>query len=447
LIIAILGAVFSIFIVVVVHELGHYFVARWLGVHVLRFSVGFGKVLWSKTNSAGTEFAISMLPLGGYVRMLGEAREEGFPEKMIPYSYNSQPVYVRMTIVLAGPIINFLLAIFLFWLVYLAGITHIKPVIGRVVPASIAEKAGLSSGEFIQSINSKPTPDWQSVLTHLINQVGDNKPIILIVSHPPFKETKTVKLRINQIEPDQIFKTLGIEPYYPGYSMTVGSVLKGGAAEQAGFITGDRIIAINQQPYDEMGQVLALIRKSPGKELTIQVLRRRKKLSLNVTVGTMEQNGSLVGYLGFRLLPKPWPPAMVSKKNYSLLTAWAPAFERTVSLVTLNAVVLWKMILQKISLQALGGPISILKTAGQASQQNWQVYVSFLAFLSVALGFINLLPIPGLDGGQFLFLFIEMLSGKAISPRVQQLGFILGFILLLFLIFRATLNDLVRLFS
>lgn len=448
--IAIFGAIFAIFSVVIIHEFGHFIVARCVGVKVLRFSIGFGKPLWSKTTKKGTEFAIAWLPLGGYVRMLGEG-DDASPQQMNALSYSNKSVFQRMAIIVAGPLLNFLLAVVLYWILFLPGVVHIKPVIGQVKPNSVAAHAGLQPMDQITAINNKPVQNWRDIIMVMIANTGNKKTLSITVSHPPAEWVRNVQLPVENWKIDeqkpQFLQALGIVPYHPKFPLTVGNVQPSSPAAQGGLQQGDRILTVNGKSYDDMLSIIELIRQYPNESVRFVVMRNNQQKIINVRVGEKKEGNKSVGYLGFYVTPPVWPSSMLQRERYSLLTAWKPAALQTALLIKFNGIMLGKMILGKVSLKTLGGPISIFQMAGQASQQNYRVYLGFVAFLSIALGFINLLPIPGLDGGHFLFQVIELIFRRPVPVSVQVLCLRIGLILLIFLILNATFNDVRRLFG
>jgi len=450
LVISILGAILAIFSVVIIHEFGHFFVARLMGVRVLRFSIGFGKALWSKTTKSGTEFVVAILPLGGYVRMLGEG-DDAAPEDLVRYAYNHKPILARMAIILAGPVMNFLFAILLFWIIFLSGVTHIKPTVGQVLPNSIAAQGGLKSGDVIQKIDRTKTHSWQRVLMTIIAHVGDKGFMSMTVLPKASTQQKQLSLPlkswvIKKRRPD-FFKSLGIVPFRPRYPMVIDKVLKDSPAQKGGLKSGDKIITLNGKKQNDMLDVIKAIKEKPGKNIRLTILRKGKHLTLNIPAAIQQQNGKQIGFLGFMVKAPKWPAGMIVRQNFSVLSAWVPAVERTWMLTSFNAVVLAKMIVGKISLRTLGGPITIFHTAGKASQRNYRIYIGFIAFISVTLGFINLLPIPGLDGGHFLFQLIEVVFRRPVPERVQVVCIKIGILLLILLMVQATFNDLNRLFT
>lgn len=448
--VAIIGAILAIFSVVVIHEFGHFIVARWMGVHVIKFSIGFGRPLVSFHSKKGTEFAIGWIPLGGYVRMLGEG--DDIPAKeLINKSYNQKNVMQRMGIVLAGPAMNFVLAAILYWVLFLPGVVHVKPVIGSVVPGSAAAEAGLKRNDVLLAVNTTPVKNWREVVMTLIEGLGDKDPMRLTIQADHQKKPQELLIpksrwKLNEKKPD-FLKELGIEPYRPKFPMVIGRVLPESPAAKGGLKEGDRILSIDGKPYDDMYSAVTWLRKHPAEQVLLVIQRDENQLKLKVQVGSKLINGKQEGYMGYTIVPPKWPESMLIHEHFTVMSAWLPAIQQTTELIRFNGLILGKMLLGKVSMKSLGGPISIFQMAGQASQQNYRVYLGFLAFLSVALGFINLLPIPGLDGGHFFFQLIELVFRRPVPLRIQAICFRIGLIALILLILHATMNDLSRIFG
>lgn len=445
----IIAAIFSIFIVILIHELGHFFVAKWCGVKVLKFSIGFGKAIWSYKSKSGTEYVLAWIPLGGYVKMLGENEPVDDPAEY-EYAYQRKPLWKRMAIVAAGPFMNFVLAVFLFACVYFIGVTHIKPVIGQVEPNTIASQGALRPGDEIVKIDGWNTPNWQRVMMALVLHIGERGNLVMTVRPKGSEklENKYLPIRhwkVNLKDP-RLFQSLGFLPYIPKIPPVVAKVLPNSPADKDGLKAGDRIIKANGKQINDWMEFLPLIQQSPGKTLRLIIERDNKQQALNIKVGSKKENDKGVGFLGVYSAPVQWPADMQSQLKYSTFSAWWPALKETWTIFSFNFIVLTKMITGKISLKALGGPITIAQTAGQASSAGLIVYFSFIAFISVTLAFINVLPIPGLDGGHLFFQIIEGIFRRPIPERVQALLLRIGIIILILIMLQATLNDILRIF-
>ena len=447
--VAIIGAIIAIFGIIILHELGHFIVARACGTKVLRFSIGFGKALWRWKGKSGTEYVLAMLPLGGYVKMLGEGEEATAP-KDAHLAYNQKPLLVRMMVVFAGPFTNLLLAIIAFWGVYLMGVTHTRPVIGRVIPHSIAAQAGVKAGDELIQIDQARVKNWQQALMAIIKRMGDRSKMELKVKplHSDRLETHEMDLStwvLDRRSPD-VFKSLGLTPYQPKVSPVVASIAKDSPAEKAKLQSGDRIAAINGQPIKNWLQIVNIVHNKPNEEIQLTILRDHEARRIPLKVATMKEDGKAVGYLGILSRPTQWPPYFTYQEKYTIWSAWLAAVEQSRRLFAFNLIVIAKMVIGKVSIHTLGGPITVFQAAGKAMQAGLQVYLGFIGFISLTIGFINLLPIPGLDGGHLLFQVIEGLFRRSVPERIQLIALTIGMIFLIFLMVQATINDLVRLF-
>ncbi len=449
ILIAIVGSIVAIFGIIILHELGHFVVARLCSIKILRFSIGFGKAIYKWTGKRGTEYILAILPLGGYVKMLGEGDEVTTPEDA-HQAFNQKPVLTRMAVVVAGPLVNFLLAIIAFWGVYFIGVSHTKLVIGEVIPHSIAAKAGVESGDQVLSIDGVKMPNWERAVMAVITHLGGRDTMTLTVK-PAKSDQATNRVlnlsawRIDRRNPD-FFKSLGFYPYQPKIPAVIARIDENSPAAKAGLAPGDVILAINGQSVNDWENILSLVRTKPGKQIILTIQRQNKRLQQPVLVGSVQQGSKQIGHLGILSQSPVWPASMIEHAQYTALTAWVPAMEQTWMLTRFNFIVVVKMISGKISVHALGGPITVFQAAGKASQAGWQVYLGFIGFISLTIGFINLLPIPGLDGGHVLFQVIEGIFRRPVPERIQMIGLSIGMIFLIFLMVQATINDVIRLF-
>ena len=451
--IAIIGAIIAIFGIIILHEFGHFIVARAFGITVLRFSIGFGKTLWKRKGKSGTEYVLSFLPLGGYIKMLGEGKEITLP-KDAHRAYNQKSLLVRMMVVLAGPITNLLLAIIAFWGFYLMSVTNIRPIIGEVALHSIAEQANIKLGDELIQIDQTRTKNWQQVLIAIIKRIGDRTKMEFKVRRVQMhtNQIKTFELNLstwvlNRRNPD-IFNSLGITLYRPKVSPVIAAIIKDSPAEKVKLQAGDQITAINGESIKDWFQIVNFVQNKPNEAIQLTVLHDHKKAQVvSLKIGaTKENDKTVVGYLGILSQIPRWPSQFIYHEKYTILSAWIPAVEQIWHLFTFNLVVILKMVIGKVSVYTLGGPITIFQAAGKATQEGFQVYLGFIGFISFTIGFINLLPIPGLDGGNFLFQVIEGFFRRPLPERVQMIGLTIGMILLIILMIQATINDLIRLF-
>lgn len=446
---SLLAALLAILLVIVVHELGHFSVARWCGIKVHRFSIGFGKILWSRTDKQGTLYTFCLLPLGGYVKMLGEGHEAILEEEKA-FAFNHKPLLVRAAVVFAGPFINFILAIFLFWIVFQVGVQHINPIIGKVVPHSIAAKAGLKAGDEIKQIGKLPVREWQTVLMSLLLHVGDQGSLNVVVQAKNSKNLSTHTLNLNTWVIDeknpQLFESLGLIPFQPKIKAIVGSVEPDSPAAQIGLLPGDQLLGFNHHYLDDWLAMVQFLQHHPDQKLVIGIERAHHRQWLKVQLGHMSlPNDQVGGYLGVRIQQPEWPLDVMQWKRYSFIGAFPQALAQTAELSLLNGIVLVKMLGAKLSLHSLGGPISIFESASHAFQIGLTAYLGFIAFVSISLGFINLLPIPCLDGGYLLFFLIEGIFRRPIPERYQIALMRLGLLLIVLLMTQAIINDVLRL--
>ena len=447
--IAILGAILAIFSIILLHELGHFVVAKACGIKVVRFSIGFGKAIWKRTGKDGTEYVLAVLPLGGYIKMLGEGEERTAAEDA-HRAFNQKPLLTRMSVVLAGPFTNFLLAVIAYWGVYLMGIAHTRPVIGQIVSQSIAAKARLQPGDQIVAVDGVQTDNWQRVMMAVMMRMGDRNKMQFLVKPPGSNQLQQRELdlsswTLNHKKP-AFFKSLGIIPYHPTVLPVIAKVDRGSAAATGGLREGDRVLTVNEQPVNDWVQMVQMVQARPDQKITMMVIRHHKKRTIHLKTGSTTYEGKQLGFLGVQSYPPQWPEHMIYKDYYSVFGAWVPAIQQAWGLVVFNFLVVVKMITGKISIHTLGGPITVFQAAGKASQAGFQVYLGFIGFISLTIGFINLLPIPGLDGGHLLFQSIEGIFRRPIPERYQMVGLSLGMIFLVIIMVQATINDLMRLF-
>lgn len=448
--VAIIGAIFAIFLIIILHEFGHFIVARLCGVRILKFSLGFGKVLWSHVSKrSGTEYALSLLPLGGYVKMLGEGDEIPLPEE-IKYAYSCKPLWQRMMIVLAGPFINFLLAIFAFYCTYLFGITHFKPIVGVVTPSSIAAKAGLRSGDEILAIGDEKTHNWQQVLMAVVQHAGERGQLVVEARPKNTAQIKVLNLNLADWHLDErspeFLESLGLQPYQMKVPPLLATVQAQLPAAIAGLQAGDLILKMNGKALDDWQVLSSWVQEHPNTKMALVVRRSGIQKELQVSIGAREEDNKTQGYIGVTVQPPVIPEDLVTREHFNVFSAWVPAVQQTWALVKLNFLITIKLVTGKVSLKSMGGPVTIFRYAGQATQQGLQVYLGFIAFISLAIGYLNLMPIPGLDGGHFLFQLMEAIIRRPVPEPVQSLGFGLGMVFLVFLMVQATINDLIRLF-
>lgn len=447
----VLSFILAISILVVIHEFGHFWVARRCGVKVLRFSVGFGKPLWSYTDKLGTEYSIAPIPLGGYVKMLDEREGPVKPEEL-HQAFNQKNVWQRIAIASAGPIANFIFAVLAYCSLFMMGISGLVPIIGNVVDNSPAYEQGLQPGDRIQTISGKEVNSFQEVSWQLISYIGETIDIELTVvdsNNQPRNVTIPVQQWLTQQEAPDPMKALGIEPRRLVLEPIVGEIVANGAAAKAGLASGDIILSANAEPIDNWTQWVELIRANPLKPMILFIERNGQPLELELIPAEKEiENNKTIGFVGIGLhqsaIPE-MPKAWLTEVKLGPVDAFVQGIAKTQQLIVFTLESLWKMILGDVSVKNLSGPITIAKVADSSVSNGLQAFIGFLALLSVSLGVLNLLPIPVLDGGHILFYAIEAVRGKAVSEKTQIIAIQVGMALLLGLMIIAFYNDISRL--
>jgi regulator of sigma E protease len=441
---------FAITFLVSLHELGHFWMARLIGVKVLCFSVGFGKALWKHTSKSGTEYIIAMIPLGGYVKML-DGREQALTEQDKPYAFDHKPLLGRIAVVCMGPLMNFLIAIVAFWLIFFIGFKQVKPVIGKISPHSIAAQAGLPTGQQVIKVDNYLTPDWSKVMLAVISRMGESSQMQVKLLNPNTQTQQNYTLNLSQwqvdgLNPDPL-GSLGITPYEPPIAPIIHEIAKDSPAQQAGLRIGDKVLQVNQQSVHDWVDFVKYIQDHPNQILDVQVQRDGHILVLQAIAAQKHVSLlKMIGYFGVGAAPPPLPADMEIMRHYSFWGAWAPAWQETVDFTAFNVKVIGKMVMGQLSLKGLGGPVSIFTSSTVALKQGFISYVSFLALFSVMLGFVNILPIPGLDGGHLLYFLLEAVRGKPLQISTQTLLWRIGIAILILLMCRAIINDVLRLF-
>ncbi|MGF6098008.1 sigma E protease regulator RseP [Pseudomonas sp. 18175] len=444
----IVGTLVALGVLVTFHEFGHFWVARRCGVKVLRFSVGFGMPLLRWHDRRGTEFVIAAIPLGGYVKMLDE-REGEVPADQLDQSFNRKTVRQRIAIVAAGPIANFLLAMVFFWVLAMMGSQQMRPVIGAVEAGSMAEKAGLVAGQEIVSIDGEPTAGWGAVNLQLVRRLGESGTVNVVVRDQDSTAETPRALALDHWlkgadEPDPI-KSLGIRPWRPALPPVLAELDPKGPAQAAGLKTGDRLLALDGQAVNEWQQVVDWVRVRPDTKVVLKVEREGAQIDVPVTLAVRGEAKAAGGYLGAGVKSPEWPPSMLREVSYGPLAAIGEGAKRTWTMSVLTLESLKKMLFGELSVKNLSGPITIAKVAGASAQSGVADFLNFLAYLSISLGVLNLLPIPVLDGGHLLFYLVEWVRGRPLSDRVQGWGIQIGISLVVGVMLLALVNDLGRL--
>ena len=438
-------------LLILVHELGHYLVARWCGVKVLRFSIGFGKPLLRRTAGRdGTEWVLAAFPLGGYVKMLDE-REAPVAAPELHRAFNRQSVYRRFAIVAAGPLANFLLAIALYWGLFVAGTEELKPRVTLSDTPAIAQAAGVREGDLVVAVDEEPVRSWQDLRWVLLRHALDSREVMLRVRTledvEAFRRLDLSGVAIDEGGTDLIAR-LGLRPWRPAIPAVIGRVADGSAAERAGLQDGDRVLAIAGTPVEAWSDLVRLVREAPGRALDFEVERGGEAVKLVITPEAAEEGGAQIGRIGVGVAEAAAGGiAMFGEVRYGVLEGLSRAVQQTWETSVLSLKMIGRMLTGEVSWKNLSGPVTIADYAGQTAQLGWTHYLKFVALISISLGVLNLLPIPVLDGGHLLYYTIEIIKGGPIPERVMEVGQQIGLALLVMLMAFAFYNDLNRLIS
>ena len=434
-------------ILVTVHEYGHFWVARKAGVKVLRFSIGFGKPLLKWHDKYNTEYVIAAIPLGGYVKMLDERVDE-VPANQRHLSFNAKSVQARIAIVAAGPMANFLFAIFALAVMYMVGVQTIKPVVGSVVEGSRAEQAGIMPTQQIIKIGDDDITNWQDATFSLMSHLGD-KSVAVTLRNENYQQTTQIlnldgwKLDQQDVPP---LSSLGIVPFRPQATLVIAAITKNSAAEQANLQVNDIILAVNGETMSSWQQLVNLITQSANKSLQFSVKRQDSIKTIIVTPNSrVVSNGIEQGFLGVAPVVEQWPDDFVETRHYGPLDSIVLGTKETWRLITLSFDMIGNLITGQVSVKNLSGPVGIAVGAGTSVSYGLVAFLSFLALISVNLGVFNLLPLPVLDGGHLMYYIIELFRKKPVSEKTQEFGFKVGALLLIFLTCFALFNDVSRL--
>jgi len=442
----------AIAVLVAFHEFGHFWVARKVGVKVIRFSIGFGKPLatWRKSVN-DTEFVIAAIPLGGYVKMVDE-REEAVKPEDLPYAFNRQPLLARTAVVAAEPVFNLLLAVALFWLVLVIGELGVKPVVGGVEAGSLAEQAGFVKGDEILRIDDAATPTWIEALDRLLTLAIDGKTEIAVLTKAIDDSQQVRLLHLSEQDtqtPETLHKRLGLKPWAPSIKPVIGKLMDDGVAKQAGLQSGDLILTADGSPIVDWQQWVDYVQARPDVEIKLLLERNGAQLPLNITPRKEQQSdGKAVGKIGAGVdAPKELLESMLVKHSLSPWEALPVAGQRVWFYAVTTLKMMGKMLVGSASVENLSGPISIAQYAGQSADMGLTAFLKFLGLVSVSLGVLNLLPVPVLDGGHLLFFAIEAIKGSPVSEKVQLYFQQAGMLLLMLLMGLAMFLDIGRLFQ
>ena len=434
-------------ILVAIHEYGHFWVARNMGVKVLRFSIGFGKPLLKWHDKYKTEYVIAAIPLGGYVKMLDERVDE-VPANERHLSFNAKSVQARIAIVAAGPVANFLFAIVALAAMYMVGVQSVKPVVGSITEGSRAEQAGIMPSQHIIKIGDDDVATWQDATFSLMSSLGEQSVDVTVRDENLQTRVKTLNLDGWKLDQQDVppLSSLGIVPFRPQATLTIAAVTKNSAAEQANLQAKDIILAVNGETISNWQQLVNLITQSANKSLQFSVKRQDSIKTITVTPkGRVDNNGIEQGFLGVAPVVQQWPDGYVETRHYGPLDSIVRGTKETWRLITLSFDMIGNLITGQVSVKNLSGPVGIAVGAGTSVSYGLVAFLSFLALISVNLGVFNLLPLPVLDGGHLMYYIIELFRKKPVSEKTQEFGFKVGALLLIFLTCFALFNDVSRL--
>ncbi|MDG3065372.1 RIP metalloprotease RseP [Thauera mechernichensis] len=438
-------------VLILVHELGHYLVARWCGVKVLRFSIGFGKpLIVRRAGRDGTEWALAAFPLGGYVKMLDEREAPVAPEEL-HRTFNRQSVYRRFAIVAAGPLANFLLAIVLYWGLFVAGTDELRARVALSETPQVAEAAGVRDGDLVLAVDEQSVRSWQDLRWILLQHTLDQREVVLRVRTledvEAFRRLDLAGVRIDDDSGDLIAR-LGLKPWRPQIPAVIGRLVEGGAAARAGLQSGDEVTAIDGVAITSWSDLVQIVRDGAGRELRFDLRRDAAAFSVVVTPDEANEGGARVGRIGVGVAdPAPGGLSMFAEVRYGPLEAMAKAVRQTWETSVLSLRMIGRMFTGEVSWKNLSGPVTIADYAGQTAQLGLSHYLKFVALISISLGVLNLLPIPVLDGGHLMYYTVEIIKGGPIPERVMEIGQQIGLALLVMLMAFAFFNDINRLIS
>lgn len=447
------GFVVALGILVTVHEFGHFWVARRLGIKVLKFSVGFGRPIWSRTAGQDkTEYALGAIPLGGYVKMLDENEAETeIPEADLPRAFNRQALWKRTAVVLAGPMFNFIFAVLAYWIVFSMGVDGITPVVGKVVEGSIAAEGGFRVGDEITHIDGRPNRSWGEQRLYLYDRAFSRKQIEVDVIDPGGLQQRRIMdlsgLSLHQINAGLLESGIGLIGYLPEIPAQIGTIEPGSPADLAGLRSGDRILAIDDEPITGWQDLVELVQTRPGKSARFEIMREGEARFVSIIPARIEQDGQVFGRIGIRPAPIELPEGVLVHVGYGPLEGFGRSVENVWLMSSVTLKMLWKILRLEVSAKNISGPLTIAQYAGQTVRVGIDRFLLFLAVVSISLGVINLLPIPLLDGGHLVYYAIELITGGPVSREVMMWGQQIGIVALFGLMSLAFYNDIVRLFG
>ncbi|GMR17563.1 MAG: sigma E protease regulator RseP [Gammaproteobacteria bacterium] len=442
-----LAFVVAISVLVAVHEFGHYIVGRWRGMKVLRFSIGFGRPVWTRVAGKDrTEYCLSAIPLGGYVKFL-DGREGPVAAADQGRAFDHRPIPSRIAVLLAGPLFNFLFAVIAYWALFVNGVPTVRPAVGVVQEGSYAAQAGLQFGDRILKVGERPATDWETALVSILDEmVGSGKVPLQLEGEDGWVRTTVIDVgddAARLTEPGLLFEGLGFTPWQP--PAVIGSLDPSGAAQAGGLQEGDRIVGIDGEPVNSFADLQRSVSARPDQQVSINVLRAGTPQTFELQLGGRDRDGVRSGFLGVGVSTAVRDYWYV--RQYGPVAAVGEALQRTWTSTAFTVRMFGRMITGDVSIRNISGPINIAQFAGDSAARGWPDFLNFLALISISLGVINLLPIPILDGGQIVYQAVELVKGSPLSERSQLLGQQFGILALLLLMSFAFYNDIARLLS
>ena len=455
-----LAFIFTLGVLITIHEYGHFIVARLFNVKVLRFSIGFGNPIWqTKFGKDQTEFVLAAIPLGGYVKMLDEREIEEDEKNGVqsaPYAhedlsraFNRLPVLKRMAVVIAGPVANLLLAILLYWGLLMSGVIGLKPILGAVATDTTAAIAGFKENDLIARVNEKKVQSWQEVRWEILNHAAQNKLIKIEVSNQQYG-LETLQLNAGNIDFENakfdFMEQLGFIPKQPVIAPKIGEILDDSAAQQAGLKTGDLILEVNHEKMTTWEDFVTRVKSKPNQPLELVVMRDDHQVLLKITPESTEENGQKIGRIGAGVqVDQDKINQFFVETHYSPLDALLKACSKTWETSLFSLKMLGKMLTGDVSWKMMSGPVTIANYAGQSAQMGVKIFIGFLALISISIGVLNLLPIPVLDGGHLMYYMVEFFTGRPVSENVLAAGQKIGLFLIGSMTILAFYNDISRL--
>lgn len=433
------------------HELGHYAVARWFDVKVKRFAIGFGRPLLSWTVGPDrTEWSLRAVPLGGYVMMLDENEGEVAEEEK-HRAFNAKPAWQRFAIVAAGPIANFLLAIVLYWGLFVIGTEELKPRLDVTEAHSVAARAGVREGDLALSVNGEEVRSWTEFRWVILRLALDQKQATVEVrtrdNTTDFRTFDFSGVRLDDAE-DDIIALVGLRPWRAPIPAVIGDIQPGSAAAKAGMQVGDRIVELSGEAVNDWAGLVGIVQKNPGRQLDAVVLRSGSRHAMTIVPDSATDNGATVGRIGVLVAePVEQRAEMFGLVRYGVFESFGKSVSRTWEMSVLSLKMIGRMITGHVSVKNISGPVTIANFAGQSARMGWTYFLGFLAVISIGLGIMNLLPIPMLDGGHLLYYSVEIVKGSPLPERVIAVGQQIGLALLAILMALAFVNDLARIFA